>query len=159
MFLPATWRVATPAPWLYSRPMADLLAGLQLAIEVALFLLTLAAGRDWLHHRDSRRSLLALAFGSLTALILMAPAIGRVGALNQALTDIAVVVLLLSGDALLMFRASFIPFRPTTLSAIRFAISAVAVVAFAAHLPAASQAPHSTLQATAVYPMLLTLEI
>src|SRR5438034_5785697 len=156
MFLPAAWRLATPAPLLYSRPMADLLAGLQLAIEVAFVLLTLAAGIDWLHHRDSRRSHLALAFGSLTALILMAPAIGRVGALNQALTDIAVVVLLLSGYALLMFRASFIPFRPTTLSAIRFAISAVAVLAFAAQLPPTSQAPHSTLQATAVVALLVT---
>src|SRR3989442_15293995 len=117
VFLPAAWRLAMPAPFLYSRPMAELLASLQLAIEAAFVLLSLAAGIDWLRHRDSRRSHLALAFGSLTALILIAPAIGEVGAFNQTVIDIAVVVFLLSGYALLMFRASFIPLRPTTLSA------------------------------------------
>src|SRR2546427_6750184 len=156
MFLPAAWRLAMPAPFLYSRPMAELLASLQLAIEAAFVLLSLAAGIDWLRHRDSRRSHLALAFGSLTALILIAPAIGQVGAFNQALTDIAVVVLLLSGYALLMVRASFIPLRPATLNAVRVAIAAVAVLAFAAQLPADPQAPHGTLQATAVVAVLVT---
>ncbi len=135
--------------------MTDLLFGLELATEAAFVLLALAALIDWLRHRDSRRSHLALAFGSLTALVLMTPAIGQAGALNQALTDVALLVFLLSGYALLMFRASFIPFRPATLNAIRIAILGVAVLAFVAQLPTDPQ-PRSRLQAIAIAAVLVT---
>jgi signal transduction histidine kinase len=134
----------------------DLLLILQIAIEAAFVLLTLAAVVDWLRHRDSRRGHLALAFGSLTALILMAPAVGRAGPLNQALTDVALLVFLLSGYALLMFRASFIPFRPAVLRGVRIAIAAVAVLAVVAQLSSDPEQRRSPLQAIAVALVLIT---
>ena len=45
--------------------MANLLFGLQLATQAAFVLLALAAVIEWARHRDSRRSHLAVAFGSL----------------------------------------------------------------------------------------------
>lgn len=133
--------------------MTNVLLLLQIAIEAAFVLLTLAAVIDWLKHRDSRRGYLALAFGALTALILMAPVVGRAGPLNQALTDVALVVFLLSGYALLMFRASFIPFRPAVLRAVRIAIAAVAALAVVAQLssdPGQRQGPLQTIAVAAI---------
>jgi Signal transduction histidine kinase len=136
--------------------MADLLLGLQLAIEAAFVLLALAALVDWMRHRDTRRSHLAVAFGSLTALILISPALDQAGPFNQLSTDVAVVFLLLSGYALLMFRASFIPLAATTLRAVRIAILAVAALAIVAQLPADPQQPHGLLQSVALVAVLVT---
>jgi Histidine kinase-, DNA gyrase B-, and HSP90-like ATPase len=136
--------------------MDDLLLGLQLAIEAAFMLLALAALVDWTRHRDTRRSHLAVAFGSLTALILISPALDQAGPFNQLSTDVAVVFLLLSGYALLMFRASFIPLAATTLRAVRIAILAVAALAIVAQLPADPQQPHVLLQSVALVAVLVT---
>jgi hypothetical protein len=51
---PRGWRLASSGSFLYSRPVADLLFGLQLAIEAAFVLLVLAAmalARDRPHAR------------------------------------------------------------------------------------------------------------
>src|ERR1700726_3126100 len=56
------------------------LAVLPLAIEVAFILLTVAMLADWLSHRERRRGYLALAFGSLTLLVLIAPNLSQSGA-------------------------------------------------------------------------------
>src|SRR5438445_10970195 len=48
-----------------------------LAIEVAFVLLTVAMLADWLSHREHRRAYLALAFGSLTLLVLLAPSLSK----------------------------------------------------------------------------------
>ncbi len=136
--------------------MADLLLGLQVAIEAAFVVLALAALIDWLRHRDTRRSHLAVAFGSLTALIVISPALDQAGPFNQLSTDVAVVLLLLSGYALLMFRASFIPLAAATLRAVRIAILAVAALAIVAQLPADPQAPHGLLQSVALVAVLVT---
>ncbi len=135
--------------------MAGLLLVLQLAIAAAFVLLTLAAVVDWVRHRQSRRIHLALAFGSLTALILLAPVVGHIGPLNQALTDATLLILLLSGYELLMFRASFIPLGRSTLLAVRVAIVAVALLAIAAQLSSNPQQRHSTLQGIAVAAILI----
>ena len=65
--------------------MANVLVGLQWATEAAFVLLTLAAVIDWTRHRDIRSGHLAIAFGSLTALILIAPLVGHAGPLNPLL--------------------------------------------------------------------------
>src|ERR1700674_4312723 len=98
----------------YSRPMSDLLLMLQYAVQAAFVLLAVATLADWFRHRDGRRSYLALAFGSLATLIVLSPAFGTPGALGQVLTDAGVVVFLISGYALLMFRDSFIPLGQVT---------------------------------------------
>lgn len=136
--------------------MADLLWSLQLATQAAFVLLALAALIDWLRHRDTRRSHLAVAFGSVAALILISPYLGQAGAFNQVMTDVIAVVFLLSGYGLLMFRDSFIPLGNPTRRAVRIAIVAVAVLAIVAQLPADPQLRHGPLQSIALVAVLLT---
>jgi signal transduction histidine kinase len=135
---------------------ADLLFGLQVAIEAAFVLLALAALIDWLRHRNTRRGYLALALSSLAALILIAPALGQVGQLNQVVTNMAMMVFLLSGYALLMFRDSFIPLGEATRRAVTIAIVAVTAVAVVAQLPADPQQIHGPLQTIALAAILVT---
>ena len=148
--------LAALRPFLYSRPVADLLVGLQLATQAAFVLLALAALIDWVHHRDSRRSHLALAFGSLAALVLISSALGQAGAFDQALTDVAAVVFLLSGYALLMFRDSFIPLGVVTRRAVGIAIVAVALFTIIVQLPADPQQRHGPLHSIALVAVLTT---
>ncbi len=130
--------------------MGYLLLSLQLATELAFVILTFAAVVDWVRHRDKRRGHLALAFGSLTGLVLIAPALGEGGRFNQMLTDAAIAVFLLSGYALLMFRDSFIPLSAGTRRGVQIAIAAVAVLAIAVQLPADPQQRQGLLQAMAL---------
>jgi len=126
--------------------MGSLLLILQLAIEAAFVLVSVAAVIDWRRHRDNRRGHLAVAFASLAALVLIAPTLGQAGPFKQVDTDIALVIFLLSGYALVMVRDTFIPIRRGTLRAIRIAMVAVAVLAIAAQLPADSQNRQGPLQ-------------
>src|ERR1700693_5232242 len=128
------------------RPVADVLFGLQIATDVAFVLLTIAGVTDWARHRDTRRSHLALAFGSLTALILIAPAVGQAGTYNQVITDVAAVIFLVSGYALLMFRDSFIPLGAGPRRAVRIVILAVAAFVIAVQLPAEQRQPIQPIQ-------------
>jgi signal transduction histidine kinase len=129
---------------------------LQLATQAGFVLLALAAFFDWLRHRDTRRSHLAFAFGSLAALILIASTLGQAGAFNQVLTDVALVVFLLSGYALLMFRDSFTPLGVATRRAVTIAIAAVAALGIVAQLPADPQQRHGALQSIALVAVLIT---
>jgi signal transduction histidine kinase len=135
-------------------PVANLLFLLQIATDVAFVLLTVAAIADWVRHRDPRRSHLALAFASLTALILIAPSLGQAGAYNALLTDVAVVIFLVSGYALLMFRDSFIPLGARQRRAVRIALLAVAVFVIAVQLPAV-QRPLQPIQTIALFAVLV----
>jgi signal transduction histidine kinase len=133
----------------------DVLLGLQWATEAAFVLLTVAANIDWRRHRDTRSGHLALAFGSLTALILIAPLAGHAGHFNQLVTDATLVVFLLSGYALLMFRDALIPLgrvRPWVTGA----IVAVAVLAFIAQFPSDPQQRLTPLQTLAAGAVLIT---
>src|SRR5712691_8993447 len=107
-----------------------------LAIEVAFVLLSVAMLADWLSHRERRRAYLALAFGSLTLLILIAPSLSQSGPYGPLITDGGVVLFLLSGWALLMFRDSFIPLRTSTRRFVAVAIVLVAALGVFAQLPA-----------------------
>jgi hypothetical protein len=135
---------------------ADVLFGLQLATDVAFVLLTIAAVTDWVRHPDTRRSHLAIAFGSLTALILIAPALGQAGTYNQVITDVAAVIFLASGYALLMFRDSFIPLGTRPRRAVRITILAVAVFVIAVQLPAEQRQPIQPIQTIALFTVLVT---
>ncbi len=98
---------------------------------------------------------MALAFGSLTALILIAPLAGHAGQFNQLVTDVTLVIFLLSGYALLMFRDALIPLgrvRPWVTGG----IVAVAVLAFIAQFPSDPQQRLSPLQTLAAGAVLIT---
>jgi signal transduction histidine kinase len=135
--------------------MADVLVGLQWATDAAFALLTLAAVIDWTRHRDTRSGYLALAFGSLTALILMSPVVGHIGAFDQLLTDIAVLTFLLSGYALLMFRDALIPLG-TAKRWVTVGIVVVALLALAAQFPSDPQQRLGPLQTLAAGAVLIT---
>src|SRR3984893_3143410 len=121
-----------------------------LAIEVAFVLLTVAMLADWLSQRERRRGYLALAFGSLTLLVLLAPSLSQSGLYGPLVTDVAIVLFLLSGWALLMFRDSFITLGPNIRRFATIALVLVAVLGFAAQLPADTQEPHAPLQTIAL---------
>jgi signal transduction histidine kinase len=126
------------------------LAVLPLAIEIAFVLLTVAMLADWLSHRERRRGYLALAFGSLTLLVLIAPSLSESGPYGRLLTDAAIVLFLLSGWALLMFRDSFIPLGMRTRRVVGAVIVLVAVFAIFVQLPTNTQASHGALQTIAL---------
>jgi signal transduction histidine kinase len=135
--------------------MSGLLSVLDWAIRAAFVLLTLAAVTDWIRHRDRRHAYLALAFGSLMTLVLISAALSGDGS-RQVLTDIALVVFLLSGYALLMFRDSFISLGRLKRRAVTIGIIVVAAVGVASQLSADPRDEHSALQAAVTVAVLLT---
>jgi signal transduction histidine kinase len=126
------------------------LAVLPLAIEIAFVLLSVAMLADWFSHRERRRGYLALAFGSLTLLVLIAPSLSESGPYGRLLIDAAIVLFLLSGWALLMFRDSFIPLGASSRRFAGLVIVLVAALAILVQLPTDSQAPHGALQTIAL---------
>ncbi|TMD37494.1 MAG: hypothetical protein E6I95_00740 [Chloroflexi bacterium] len=130
--------------------MAVVLAVMPLAIEVAFVLLTVAMLADWLSHREHRRAYLALAFGSLTLLVLLAPSLSQSGPYGPLVTDFGIVLFLVSGWALLMFRDSFISLGVNIRRFAAIALVLIAVLGFAAQLPADTQEPHAPLQTIAL---------
>jgi signal transduction histidine kinase len=131
------------------------LAVLPLAIEVAFVLLSVAILADWLSHRERRRGYLALAFGSLTLLVLIAPSLSDSGPYGRLLIDLAILLFLLSGWALLMFRDSFIPLGTSTRRFVAVVIVLVVAFAIFVQLPTATQAPHGALQTVALTAILI----
>src|ERR1700674_1390612 len=127
---------------LSSATMPDLLLVLQLAIEVAFGLLAVTTSVSWIRQPDRRHGYLALALGSLALLILNAPVLGGSGAGAQALTDLALVLFLLSGFSLVLFRDSFVPISANTHRWITAGIALVGAFGIAAQLPADPQHLH-----------------
>ncbi|HSP09643.1 MAG TPA: ATP-binding protein [Candidatus Dormibacteraeota bacterium] len=126
--------------------MADLLLILQLAIEVSFAALAIRTAASWIRQPDARHAYLALALGSLAVLLLIAPALGSGGTVVQLITDVAVVLFLLSGYGLLMFRDSIVPLGEGARRVITLAMLALALGAVAAQLPANTSAPRGPLQ-------------
>jgi len=124
----------------------EVLLVLQLAIEVAFALLAIRTVMSWVRQPDWRHGNLALALGSLAILILVSPLLGGTGATAQLLTDLALVMFLISGYGLLMFRDSFVPFRPRTNLLITAGIVAIGLLGIVLELPANPEAQHSALQ-------------
>jgi signal transduction histidine kinase len=131
------------------------LAVLPLAIEIAFVLLSVAMLADWLTHRERRRGYLAVAFGSLTLLVLIAPSLSESGLYGRLLIDLGILLFLLSGWALLMFRDSFIPLGTRTRRFGALVILLAAAVAIFAQLPTDTQAPHGALQTIALAAILI----
>ncbi len=127
-----------------------------LAIEIAFVLLSVAMLADWFSHRERRRGYLAVAFGSLTLLVLIAPSLSDSGPYGRLLIDVAILLFLLSGWALLMFRDSFIQLGARSRRFVGLVIVLVAALAILVQLPTDSQAPHGALQTIALAAILIT---
>jgi signal transduction histidine kinase len=131
------------------------LAVLPLAIEIAFVLLSVAMLADWFSHRERRRGYLALAFGSLTLVVLIAPSLSETGPYGRLVIDLGILLFLLSGWALLMFRDSFIPLGAVTRRFVGLVIVFVAGLAIFVQLPTDAQAPHGALQTIALAGVLI----
>ena len=130
--------------------MPTVLLVLQLAIEVAFALLAIRTIAGWLQQPDRRHGHLAIALVSLAVLILLSPVFATSGLTGQVLTDFGVVLFLASGYGLLMFRDTFVPFRPWTTRLLTAALVAAAVAAIAVELPGNLESSHSPLQTLVV---------
>jgi signal transduction histidine kinase len=130
--------------------MTELLLVLQLAIALGFGALAVRSAISWNRQTDRRHGYLALALGSLALLVLISPLLPRDGAELQAATDIELVLFLLSGFALLMFRDAFVPFSTRTRRLITAGIVLVAAFGIAVQLPADLQRPQSGPQSVAL---------
>ena len=135
--------------------MPDLLLVLQLAIAVAFGLLAVRTAASWIRQPDRRHGYLALALGSMALLILATPALGGSGVAAQALTDLVLVLFLLSGYSLVMFRDSFVPISPNARRWITAGIVLVGAFGIGAQLPADPQRLRGPLQSIAVAAVLI----
>ena len=126
--------------------MSEVLFVLMLGIELAFSALAVRTIVSWVRQPDGRHGHLALALGSLAVLILLAPALGGSSSATQALTDVGIVLFLVSGYGLLMFRDSFVPLGVRVRRAITGAIVVAGLVGIAVQLPANPDAQHSPLQ-------------
>jgi signal transduction histidine kinase len=130
----------------YPARVPDLLLTLQLAIEVAFAGLAIRTAVSWARLPDRRHGVLTLGLGSLAALMLVIPVIGQGGSRDQLLTDLAAILFLTSGFALLMFRDSFVPLRRASRRWITLGMIAVGTAAIAAQLPADPERLHTVSQ-------------
>ena len=116
--------------------MTELLLVLQVAVALAFGALAVRSAASWILQTDRRHGYLALALGSLALVILISPILGGGGVEAQALTDMALILFLLSGYALLMFRDAFVPFTSRTRRIIAAVIVLVGAFGIAVQLPA-----------------------
>jgi len=135
--------------------MTELLLVLQLAVAFAFGALAVRSAASWIQQTDRRHGNLALALGSLTLVILISPLLGGGGPEAQVLTDMALILFLLSGYALLMFRDSFVPFSTRARRLIAAVIVLVGAFGIAVQLPAEPQRPHGTVQSIALVAVLV----
>jgi signal transduction histidine kinase len=135
--------------------MGELLLALQLAIAIAVGFLAIRTAASWIRRPDRRHGYLALALCSLALLILIAPILGGSGAEAQALTDIALVLFLISGYALVMFRDSFVPITQRTRRFVAAGIGLVGAFGILAQLPAQTRGTHGPLQSIALAAVLI----
>ncbi len=104
----------------------------------------------WAQEPDPRHGYLALALGSLALLILLTQAMGGTGPGAQLATDVSLVLFLVSGYGLLMFRDSFVPVDQRSHRVTLGAIVLVGLLGLVVQLPASPDAPHSALQSVAL---------
>jgi len=101
---------------------------LQLAIELAFALLAIRTVVSWVRQPDARHGNLALALSALTLVIVLSSLFGGSGVQAQLFTDAALIMFLVSGYGLLMFRDSFVPLSPATTRAVTVAIVVIGLL-------------------------------
>src|SRR5690349_19988888 len=126
--------------------MPDLLAVLSLAIELAFAALALRTALSWAREPDRRHGYLTLGLLALALDIIISPELSVSGVAGRLATDAGIVLFLLSGYGLLMYRDSFVPFRSRTRNVITALMVLVGVAGFAVHLPGNPEAMHSPVQ-------------
>jgi signal transduction histidine kinase len=136
--------------------MTSVLKALEIAVPAAFVALALFTLTDWIRHRDRQRVWLVTALVSLSGLAVLTPLAALVGLPAQLVTDLAVVLFVLSGYALLMFRNSLIPLGTRLTAAITMWTALVAIVGVIADLSSNPQSQRSTFQLVAVGLIVIT---
>ncbi len=127
--------------------MAAFLQVLQVATAAGFMAIGALALKDWLRRRDPGRGYLALAVGCLG----IVSAMGRVtpeipSALRPAFSDLSLVIFMMSGLALLLFRDTVIPLGRRVKTGAVAITGVVAVAAAAAQLPSGSSPQYTPFQ-------------
>lgn len=136
--------------------MISVLRALDIAVQVAFVALALFTLTDWIRHGDRRRAWLVLALVSLSALAVLAPAAAAIGLSGRLVTDASLVLFIVSGYALLMFRDSLIPLGTRLRSAIAATIALVALIGVAADFSSNPNAQRNPFQLFALGLIVLT---
>ena len=130
--------------------MSDLLAVLGLAVEIAFAALALRTALAWAQEPDRRHLYLALGLLALALDIIVSPALYTSGVVGQGATDAGVILFLLSGYGLLMFRDSFVPMNIRLRNGVLAFMVLVGATAIAVRLPGNPEAAHSLIQTVAL---------
>jgi signal transduction histidine kinase len=136
--------------------MAVLLHDLTIATQVAFFLLAVGTLTDWVRHRDRQRIHLVLALLFLTLLVLIAPINSVLHLPAEVVGDAGLVVFLLSGYFLLLFRDSLIPLGRTARMVITVVVGVVALLAVVANLPSDTNPTRSPFQVIVLTAVIVT---
>jgi signal transduction histidine kinase len=136
--------------------MATVLSDFTVAIQVAFFLLAVGTLTDWIRHRDRQRTYLVLALLFLTLLVLITPINALLRLPAQVVTDAGLVIFLLSGYFLLLFRDSLIPLGRLPRRLITAVVAVVAVTALIANFPSGPNATRSPFQLIVLAALLVT---
>jgi signal transduction histidine kinase len=136
--------------------MATVLGDLTVAIQLAFFLLAVGTLADWVRHRDRQRTYLVLALLFLTLLVMISPIDSVLHLPAQVVTDAGLVVFLLSGYFLLLFRDSLIPLGISARRVVTVGVAVVAVAAVVAGLPSGPNATRSPFQLVALGAVIAT---
>jgi len=125
---------------------SNLLVLVALAIELAFAALALRTALAWAREPDRRHAFLALGLLALALDIIISPELSVEGVAGQVATDVGVVLFLLSGYGLLMFRDSFVPLNARTRNLIVALMIVVGATAIAARLPGNPESVHNPIQ-------------
>ena len=136
--------------------MTSVLQALDIAVQAAFVALALFTLTDWVRHRDRQRLWLVIALVSLSGLAVLTPVAAAIRLPVQLVTDLALVLFVLNGYALLMFRNSLIPLGRRLAAAITVWTAVVAIVGVAADLSSNPQSQRSTFQLIAVGLIVIT---
>ena len=126
--------------------MSELLVVLAFAIEIAFAALALRTALAWAREPDRRHGFLALGLLALALDIIVSPEVYVGGVAGQAATDVGVVLFLLSGFGLLMFRDSFVPLNLRTRNVAVALMIVVGAAAIAVGLPGNPESIHNPIQ-------------
>lgn len=126
--------------------MSNLLVVLALAIEVAFAGLALRTALAWAREPDRRHGFLALGLLALALDIIISPELYAGGVAGQIATDVGVVLFLMSGYGLLMFRDSFVPLSLRTRNLIVGLMVLTGAAAIVVRLPGNPESVHNAIQ-------------
>lgn len=119
---------------------------LDIAVQIAFVALALLTLADWIRHRDRQRVWLVVALVSLSGLAVVAPVAAAIGLKGELVVDGSILLFIVSGYALLMFRDSLIPLGIRVRAAVTAAVAILAILAMIADLSSNPAVPRSPFQ-------------